>query len=433
MDGALSPWRERRQHVRGGGYHQEKYIGQISAWNEEWVGLGFGANGWAKRENRGLSPVIFFPLGALMRFPIFTLLVTCVLLFSGPTITHAKESAQEQLATIHNEINLLKFGQKTATESIEILRRDQINYQIEKDLLKSAYSSNLETINLVLAIFLGIGGVMGWLLGYFGIKNLRTIKTEFETELSTLASLRTTLESEIKESKEKLQELEHKFANSQKEIDTKLGILNNTNEDQSRRLQVLELIEKVGSILNQKNWRWALEHISVGLNLDPNNLLLLKAKSHCHGKLGEFQQAINTSRKIIELEPVEDNDVQLANMLEYLALSNQLSEFEKTYAQHKDQIDRLYEGNAILYFRTILELIMGNLPAAIRELKNKATQMQGMKATKLLGDAWSVEELSLVTAKLPEGTQKKLLDLTASFFTGAASSDEVLSFINANS
>lgn len=54
MDGALSPWRERRQHERSGRVSPKKYIGQISAWCGECGGIGFGGNEWQQKEDRGL-------------------------------------------------------------------------------------------------------------------------------------------------------------------------------------------------------------------------------------------------------------------------------------------------------------------------------------------------------------------------------------------
>ena len=43
------------------------------------------------------------------------------------------------------------------------IRRDELNYQIEKDLLKETYSSNLQTLNLVLTIVLGLFSIIGFL------------------------------------------------------------------------------------------------------------------------------------------------------------------------------------------------------------------------------------------------------------------------------
>jgi hypothetical protein len=47
--------------------------------------------------------------------------------------------------------------------SVKEVRRDQLNYKIERDLLKETNSSNIQTINIVIAIVLSIFSVLGFL------------------------------------------------------------------------------------------------------------------------------------------------------------------------------------------------------------------------------------------------------------------------------
>ena len=54
----------------------------------------------------------------------------------------AKDNPQEQ------KILVLENKLRMNTESLDAVRRDQLNYKIEKDLLKETYSSNLQTILL---------------------------------------------------------------------------------------------------------------------------------------------------------------------------------------------------------------------------------------------------------------------------------------------
>ena len=68
---------------------------------------------------------------------------------------------------------------------IKTISGDRINYRIEKDLLKEAYSSNLQTINMVITFVLGVFAF----LGYLGIRDISTIKKEYLLELSKLLSL----------------------------------------------------------------------------------------------------------------------------------------------------------------------------------------------------------------------------------------------------
>ena len=71
-------------------------------------------------------------------------------------------------------------------ESISEIRRDQLNYRIERDLLKEAFSSNYQTINIVIAIILGVFSVIGFL----GIRDIGTIRRQYFNELNKLNDLR---------------------------------------------------------------------------------------------------------------------------------------------------------------------------------------------------------------------------------------------------
>ena len=52
---------------------------------------------------------------------------------------------------------------------VKIIDNNQLNYKIEKDLLKDTYSNNYETISIVIAIFAAIFGVMA----YVGFRDYR--------------------------------------------------------------------------------------------------------------------------------------------------------------------------------------------------------------------------------------------------------------------
>src|SRR5688572_24563921 len=53
-------------------------------------------------------------------------------------------------------------------EQLSEVRRDQLTYQIERDLLKEAYSSNLETVNLAITLGLALLAV----LGFAGVRSI---------------------------------------------------------------------------------------------------------------------------------------------------------------------------------------------------------------------------------------------------------------------
>lgn len=323
--------------------------------------------------------------------------------------SHAADQKDEDI--IQSDIRELKQEIKATTNDVEMLRRDQLNYKIEKDILKEAYSSNLQAINIVITIVLGVIGV----LGYLGIRSIKEVQADYVKELDEIKKIKHDFEVELKSWVEKL-----------REIEGRIGDLTVTNEVQDRRLKVLELTEKVSGLMNNKQWRWALEYIPVGLEIDKNNEHLLSQKAICHGKLGEFSSAIEASRKIIEVNPA--NSTAKANKLEFIALSGQEDEFEKVYRLYKSDLDQ-YGGNSDLidYLKIIMFLMSGNVTAAVNGLKSFLTKYpEG--ARKLLG-TWSFDEVVIVAKKMPEGTQRNLILNMVNFFDGKMPSEDLTGYL----
>ena len=344
---------------------------------------------------------------------LITSLMTAILLVYSFASFSAQKGNQEQLnGNIQSDIHQLKQDVKTTANDIEILRRDQINYRIEKDILKEAYSSNIQTINIVITIVLGVIGV----LGYLGIKSIKEVKSDYTDELAELKELKANFESEL-----------HTLVNKQKEFENKISELATTNEKKDRRLKVLELTEKVSELMSSKQWRWALEYISLGLDIDRDNVPLLNQKTTCHGKLGEFASAIESCKRVIELEPESKSETNIMNLLEYTALSNQQSEFANIYASHKDKIDRYKNGNVFTYLSALALLIKGDLGKAIIILDAFVKKFPG--ATNKYLESWSFDEVSNVISRLPEGKQKDLLIKMVHFFDGKISSNDFEAYL----
>lgn len=158
------------------------------------------------------------------------------------------------------------------TEKIDLLenrllevRRDQLNYSIEKDLLKNTYSSNLETLNVVITIVLGMISIFA----FFGIRSIADIKSDFKEELRQFRELRTSSEDRLVEIEDQLTQAKDHLSEM-----TKL------NATQDVRLKVLELIERVGSLMENNQRKHALQYIAVGLDMDENNIRLLEQNNH---------------------------------------------------------------------------------------------------------------------------------------------------------
>ena len=345
----------------------------------------------------------------MREFYVFALILP-LFLFSSVTYSADPNQIRRQLPDeTQNDIQQLRRDIRTANDDLAILRRDQINYRLEKDFLKEAYASSLQSINIIVAIVFGVITVLVGVFGYFGVKSIRELRTDYAKELEQLKTAKIELERELSSFREK-----------QTAVESRVGDLTKTNEEQDRRLKVLELVEKVGQVIQTRQWQWALNYISVGLGLDPANLILLGQKATCHGKLGEFSSAIESAMKILEIAP---GDVACAwNLMELLALTSKSAEFESIYSKHKASVDEQRNGALIVYLRALLAMTKGDLLSAKAHLAPYVDKCADGAAPRL--GEWAYDEAMHAISQMSDGDLKRFASNVVKFFQGALPKQE---------
>lgn len=94
---------------------------------------------------------------------------------SGNEPRSPKQAASEKEYTVSkSELNKLK-------NEITEIRRDQLNYKIEKELMKEIYQSNFKTINILITSVLGLFGF----LGFFGLRDISSLQKKYQDELDS--------------------------------------------------------------------------------------------------------------------------------------------------------------------------------------------------------------------------------------------------------
>jgi tetratricopeptide (TPR) repeat protein len=235
-------------------------------------------------------------------------------------------------------------------QSVSEIRRDQLNYSIERDLLKEAFSSNYQTINIVLAIILGVFTVVGFL----GIRDISNTRAQYLDELNKLNDLRKDFEIKIS-----------KYQSEQDKVKEDYFAVLKTNEEQTRRIKVLELQEKVSTLMQQTNYQRALEYVFPALEMDPENQLLLRQKGMCLWRLSDLTGAITSFAKAVQLDPSDLAAVM--NLSELFLITNRIDEFQALYAKNKMEIAKT-QGPALTAYFEILVAYQSNDLGGMRNL-----------------------------------------------------------------
>lgn len=317
-----------------------------------------------------------------------------------------------KITAIQSELIVLKDELKENQKDLDKVRNEQINYKIEKDLLKETYSSSFNTVNTVVSVIFAAVT----LLGYLVFRNIKEIQSEYKNELESVRVVKNSFDAELDNLKSKQAEFESAFVSISK-----------TNEDQNQRLKTLELIEKISNLVQGKHYEWAQRHIAIGLDSDPNNFYLLGYKAQCHGKMGEFHAFIDSSKKILDLESNDSSKLSTAlNLLEGYAITNQMDEFNSLYSLYKDSVIKNENGAVNAYLKALMSISSGNIIDAIRELKSYVEQNFDTQPRKHLG-LWTFDEVSIYLNNLADEKSKHLMLTSIRFFNGEMSKEEFIS------
>lgn len=277
-------------------------------------------------------------------------------------------------------------------DKISEIRRDQLNYKIEKDLLKETFSSNFQTINVVITIILGIFSIIGFL----GIRDIGSINKKYLLELERLNQLRNQFEAQIKQ-----YEIEqNRFKEDFKRIIK-------TNDEQNIRIKVLELQEKILSLISNKNYLRALEYIAAALELDPNNIMLLTNKGTCLWKSKNYNGSIEAFIKVIELDP--SNYFAIENLAELYVITKKIKEFKDFYGQYREFLKTIDNGAVITYFDGLSAYLDADLPKMKAVIKALIETLTYEKTKKTNWDFSDIKNAFQLGSKKPIDSMLSLL------------------------
>ena len=121
-------------------------------------------------------------------------LLLLLYLFSLPfvQIAYSQEQLIQEPASSPQSQDLAPELNKIKDQLQEV-RRDQLNYKLEKDILKEAYSSNLKTLEIILTFVV----ILFSLLGFFGLKSLWAVMDKIKKEIDEINILKSNYETKF--------------------------------------------------------------------------------------------------------------------------------------------------------------------------------------------------------------------------------------------
>ena len=271
-------------------------------------------------------------------------------------------------------------------DDVKEIRRDQLNYQIERDLLKEAYATNLKTVDVLIALALGVITIVGVVLGFLGVRNIYALRKEYNDDLDALRRLKAGFEGDIERIKARETETKDQFTN-----------LNN-------RIRVLELQEKAGQFIAARNFVRGLSYAEVGLSIASDDPILLSQKGLCQFKTRDYTGAIQTYELMLNANILGQN----ANLAELYLAVKRLEDFDKllsaTTSFYPDQGTEREFRNYLAAVRAFVANDANTLKNTVEQYVTLGTPGQ----SKRIG-GWDFEDVRTVIQQYADTPEKDLL------------------------
>ncbi len=253
---------------------------------------------------------------------LFFLILTLIAItsFSNPQkniLIQSIENNKDSINKVQARINIIEY-------ELGAIKRDKINYNIEKNILKDSFSNSMQVLNIILASLLLFVSIIGGFFGYLGFKNISETKAKFSEELSELVKLRNSYRSRFTA----LLSREKEFLNRMKDIEE-------TNKEQSRQIHVLELKNQLREAFKAKSHSLALALCDIGIKEAPTEYYFYGIKGSVYADLLEYNDAYYATLKAMEIvdKSKRERVVLLAhNLLEFSLFANK----QKLYKKHKE-------------------------------------------------------------------------------------------------
>jgi len=316
------------------------------------------------------------------------------------------------VALAANDTLNVKEEIRVLNNKIDEINRNQLNYKIENDLLEKTYSKDYDLINLMLTVIIGFFGI----LTFLGFRNANALKKEYKEELENLKKIKIDLETKSKE-----------FETSKIKYDQEIKDIITQNEEQNRKIKILELKEKINKLFNDTHYSNAYDYCIVALEIAPNDPQLLYSKARIQSKMGNFQDAIVSYEKLLEVEP------------QYTVAIGDLAELYFFYNQEKKASILIENNNE--FFKTKLD---GKLTALLNlwkayhakditkidDFSISEIDKKDLKTKKKKYEGWDLSDAILYLSKEPDSECKKHMLYLFTYLTGKISGEDLIKFAN---
>lgn len=321
------------------------------------------------------------------------------------TVSHPIAEPIEKVEVRSNDIEYRLYDLE---HKVKIIDSNQLNYKIEKDLLKETFSNNYQTINVLITLILGIIAI----LGYLGIRDIGKIKDKYESELTELKKIKAQFDMKA-----------DKIDSHSTKIDEELKSIIKENQKQSNQIKFIEIKEKIQSFFNEGKNTAALEYTNAALTISSTDSYCLNKKGTILVRLNQLPDAITVFEKSIEANP--DDNTSKFNYAEALYFSGLIGE-AKSFIEASPKIFENKEEGGLLEFFKVIELYHESDLEGLKNIAADYVQYDNMNNKNIRLGSWQMKDALYFSHYLEDNDLKTAFRDIVFFLDGQITGKDLL-------
>jgi tetratricopeptide (TPR) repeat protein len=302
---------------------------------------------------------------------------------------------------------LEKAMEKVETSVRWEVKRLNDELQSTKSLVKDTYSSWIQTVQVGIAIALGLITVVGVFVGIAGWRNIAKLQSDQKAELKEIKKIKRKMRLDSKQITDEYEKIRQK------------------NESQDERLDQFGAILDIWLLMRQGDSARALKFAERAVTRYPRSATIWYRKGLLHSALLQYEEALKAYKQALDIDP--KREFALVNLLETTCFLNRKNLYQDLLQRFRHEIDEFDQEQHGLFcpYLEILKACMDGDVSAMRALIRST--LQNRRSGHVAGPIeWDFGDLQVFFATKPASPQQDLLLSFVEVIQGSKPTEELL-------
>ena len=176
------------------------------------------------------------------------------------------------------------------------------------------------------------------------------------------------------------------------------------NEEQNKKIKILEIKEKAGSLFSQKNYHRALDYVAIGLELSKDDIELLIYRAFSLFQLRNYPEAIEAHKFAYGIDPT--NSSLIKNLAELYLIEGHIEKYNELIGEKGEHFKS--DSNSLLTYFETFKFFKQKKFAEMKKVISEFIEKDDLTINKNHIGNWKFDDLYEAIKSIENSTDKTL-------------------------